>query len=47
MTNRVDFSDGDVDTMNSLAVSCLLNHALCSSKLGWFNKAISDCSQVG
>ncbi|XP_042222467.1 peptidyl-prolyl cis-trans isomerase D-like isoform X2 [Homarus americanus] len=45
-SKRSDFSDADANTLDSLAVSCLLNHALCSSKLGWFDKAISDCSKA-
>ncbi|XP_045614784.2 peptidyl-prolyl cis-trans isomerase D [Procambarus clarkii] len=45
-TKRADLTDSDTNTLNNLAVSCLLNHALCSSKLGWFDRAISDCCQA-
>ncbi|KAK8397461.1 hypothetical protein O3P69_004900 [Scylla paramamosain] len=43
---RTDFSPEDLGTLSSLAVSCLLNHALCCSKMGQFDKAIADCNKA-
>nr|XP_053656273.1 uncharacterized protein LOC128705022 [Cherax quadricarinatus] len=45
-TKNIKYSDSDMNTLKNLTVSCLLNHALCSSKLGWSDRAISDCSKV-
>lgn len=45
-TKRDDVSDNETSSLNKIAVSCLLNHALCSSKLGWYDKAITDCNKV-
>lgn len=43
---RKDFPEVDLKAMNNLAVSCLLNHALCCSKLNWFSKSINDCNKA-
>lgn len=43
---RTDFSAEDLATLRNLAVSCLLNHALCCSKMGQFDKAIADCNKA-
>jgi len=43
---RSDFSGVEVDTLNKLVSSCLLNHALCSSKLNQYNTAITDCNKA-
>ncbi|KAK3871989.1 hypothetical protein Pcinc_022894 [Petrolisthes cinctipes] len=45
-TKRDDISDNETSSLNKIAVSCLLNHALCSSKLGWYDKAINDCNKA-
>lgn len=45
-TKNIKYSDSDMNTLKNLTVSCLLNHALCSSKLGWSDRAISDCSKA-
>ncbi|XP_027213537.2 peptidyl-prolyl cis-trans isomerase D isoform X2 [Penaeus vannamei] len=43
---RSDISELEVNILTKLSVSCLLNHALCSIKLNWFGKAISDCDRA-
>lgn len=41
-----ELSDEDEKAIDTLAVSCLLNHALCCTKLSIFNKSIQDCSEA-
>ncbi|XP_068224288.1 peptidyl-prolyl cis-trans isomerase D-like [Palaemon carinicauda] len=43
---RQDCNEEDEKAINGLAVSCLLNHALCCTKLNLFSKSIGDCSEA-
>lgn len=43
---KEDFTADDVISLNAVAVSCYLNHALCSCKMGRFDKAIVDCNKA-
>ncbi|KAG0715792.1 Peptidyl-prolyl cis-trans isomerase D [Chionoecetes opilio] len=43
---RDDFPPEAAATLGSLAVSCLLNHGLCCSKMGHFDRAITDCNKA-